>query len=174
MVETLYFPQLGQLGLLVLGVRISDGALLHNIITGCPHLEYLLLNGCSGFQLSIAHGSTLLGALEVFVKTLGEWELLIEDAPSSLESLLQLGRPGCLDVSEHKRQVQSLAQKVPTRDNSGRDGGIRPPPIAMRPYPGPDSTAIGGGHRHQHPLWREEGGGSGDCQRVDPATAPTQ
>lgn len=54
MVETLYFPQLGQLGLLVLGVRISDGALLRNIITGCPHLEYLLLNGCSGFQLSIA------------------------------------------------------------------------------------------------------------------------
>ncbi|CAN6164375.1 unnamed protein product [Urochloa humidicola] len=91
MVEKIHFPQLRELGLDC--VAISDDA-LHSIIAGCPHLEYLLLKACDGFHCPRINSPSL----RRICRSLGDWELIIEDAPS-LERLFQLGRPGCLDAS---------------------------------------------------------------------------
>ncbi|GJN00132.1 hypothetical protein PR202_ga17295 [Eleusine coracana subsp. coracana] len=76
-VGTLQFPQLKQLGLGF--VKASPGA-LRSLITGCPVLEYLLLNG--GFSCLRINSPTITSI------GISYGELIIEDAPSLVSLFL--------------------------------------------------------------------------------------
>ncbi|KAM0920856.1 hypothetical protein ACQ4PT_007230 [Festuca glaucescens] len=102
MVETLRFPHLRKLALMC--VKISEVS-LHNIISGCPGLECLLLSTISSIRCHRINSTTLRS---IGIRSSSE-QLIIEDAPM-LERLLYL---------EMNMQMQILVISAPKLETLG-------------------------------------------------------